>query len=203
MKIAILGPPGSGKGTQIELINKDYKIPVIAVGASLRNVKDKKLNIYVNSLLKKGNFAPNIIANKIVLKKIKQKNFVLDGYPRDLPEAIFLDKKASLDKVFLLKINKKTIINRLKNRRICSCGMTYNLLTKKPKHDLKCDGCKKKLVKRADDYSKAINNRISLYKKKTLPVIRHYKDLKILIEIDADKEITEIYSNIKKHLRNV
>ena len=138
MKIAILGPPGSGKGTQIELINKDYKIPVIAVGASLRNIKDKKLNIYINNLLKKGKFAPDIIADKIVLKNIKQKNFILDGYPRDLSEAIFLDKKVKLDKVFLLKIDKKTIINRLKNRRICSCGMTYNLLTKKPKHDLKC-----------------------------------------------------------------
>jgi len=203
MKIAILGPPGSGKGTQIELINKDYKIPIIAVGASLRNIKDKKLNLYVNSLLKKGNFAPDIIADKIVLKNIKQKNFILDGYPRDLSEAIFLDKKVKLDKVFLLKIDKKTIVNRLNNRRICSCGRTYNLLTKKPKHDLKCDRCKKILVKRLDDYSKAINNRISLYKKKTLPVIRHYKHLKMLIEIDADKEVIEIYNNIKKHLRNI
>jgi adenylate kinase len=205
MKIAILGPPGSGKGTQIELIVKDFNLNVISVGTILRKMSKQKttLGITINRIIDSGGLLPATIVDQLLLKKLHHKNCIFDGYPRELAEARFLDKRLKLDKVIYLHIPQKEIISRLKNRRSCSCGMTYNLKTKKPKKASICNLCRKKIVHREDDYPEAIKKRIKLFKKNTIPVIKYYKKKKILVEINADQQAKQTYKAIKKCLNSL
>lgn len=205
MKISILGMPGTGKGTQIELIEKDFDVDVVSIGVILRNISDKKTKLgkEVDRLIGKGKLVPDKLVDKIVSKRLKHRSIVFDGYPRDLTEARFLDSKIKLDRVFLLDSSNKTSIYRLKNRRVCSCGMTYNLLTKKPRKDSLCDRCGRKLIRREDDKPEAIRKRIEVYRKKTLPVIKHYNKKGILIRINADRTIKPTYKTIKKDLNSL
>ena len=111
-----------------------------------------------------------------------------------------MDKITRIDKVFLLDTPSNLIIKRLSNRRVCKCGETYNLLTKKPKKDSTCDKDGKKLYQRDDDTPKIIKKRIKLYKKQTIPVINYYKKKKLLIKIDSSKSLKQVFNEIKNKL---
>ena len=205
MKISILGMPGSGKGTQIEQIEKDFDVNVLSMGKVLRNISEKKTKLgkKIDKLIGKGKFVTSKLINKMILKKLRHKNIVFDGYPREIIEARFIDSKLKLDFVFLLNTSDKTAINHLKNRRACSCGMTYNLLTKKPEKNNICNRCGKKLMHREDDKPNTIKKRIEIYRKKTIPVVNHYRKKGILIEINANKAIKPVYEQIKENLNSL
>jgi len=202
MKIVIIGPPGSGKGSQAELLQKKLKLKHIPVGEILRQEIRKNTSIGKKvKLISKGSLAPDHVVNKLIYKNLKGKNnFVLDGYPRHLEQAKYLDKLTKIDKVFLLDVPNNLIIRRLSNRRVCKCGESYNLLTKKPKKDLLCDKDNKKLYQRNDDKPEIIKKRLKVFKNGTKPVLDYYKKKNLLIIIDASKLIEDVFNEIKNKL---
>ncbi len=203
MRIIIMGPPGSGKGSQAELLQKRLKLKHIPLGELLREEIRKKTRIgkLLEPSLKQGKLAPDDIVDKLITKKIKGRdNFILDGYPRHLAQAKYLDSTTNIDKVFLLKVPDSLVIRRLSSRYVCKCGESYNLLTKKPKRDLLCDKDNKKLYQRYDDKPKIIKKRLKVYKNETKLVLNYYKKRNLLIAIDSSKPIENVFNEIKNKL---
>lgn len=213
MILILLGPPGSGKGTQAKLLSKKLKTFYFEAGRILRkkakekNKLGKKIDELVN---KKGLLVPDSVM-KMVLKdffekKNLKKGVIFDGFPRSLSQyqllEEFLSKKGlKIDKVFLLEVSDETIIFRLSQRRICpKCGLEYNLTTNPPKKDEVCDQCQVKLISRPDDTPKLIKNRLKIYKKETQPLIKEAEKNKILVRINGERKIKEIYQEILANL---
>ncbi len=202
MKIIFLGAQASGKGTQAILLAKKLKVPHISTGDILRakieegDVLGKKLESYMD----KGKLVPNKITNKVIedrlQKKDSKKGFILDGYPRTLAQAKFLDKIIGLDKVIKIEVSDREAVERIKNRRSCDCGKTYNLKYNPPKKDGICDNCGEKLFTRDDDKPGAVKKRLSIYHKKTEPLIKYYIKKNILISVDGEQKIEKIHKDI-------
>ena len=202
MKLSIIGPPGSGKGTMSSLIAKKYKLKEIEVGDLLRELatKNTKTGKLVKRMINKGKLVPSNIVTSLVKKQLS-KYFIIDGYPREIEEAKALDEIAKLNKVILLEVSRKTIIKRLSKRLICpKCDSIYHLITKKPKKDTLCDKCKIKLVRREDDKPEAIKERLNLFKKETFTVIKYYNKKSILNRISAEGSIKNIFRRIERCL---
>ena len=127
---------------------------------------------------------------------------LFDGFPREVYEAKMLDKFIKVSHVFVMKVPEELIIKRLSSRYECYCGMTYNLTSKKPRHDLMCDKCGRKLYRREDDKPGLIRKRINIYKRETLPVVLHYKknSKTKVIGINGAREIRDVFNDVKKVL---
>src|SRR3989344_1869693 len=202
LNIVLLGPPGSGKSVQVELLEKHFKFKKILMGDILRIEIRKKTKIgdKIKSAMDKG----KLIDSKVVLRLAKKhignakKNLIFDGFPRDLYEAGELDRLIYVTHVFFIDVPDKTIIKRLSSRYECYCGMTYNLTSKKPRHDLTCDKCGRKLYRREDDKPMIIRERLKVYRKETLHLIKYYRDK--VININGNKRIKEVYGIIRKRL---
>ncbi len=209
MRLIFLGPPGSGKGTQAQLISKNFGIPHISTGDIFRNIiktnKPKKLADIVNKYVKEGLLVPDDIVFECVKTALKNnKSFILDGYPRNLNQAELLDKyfgNNGINKVIYFKVTDKEIIKRLSSRRVCpKCGKVYNIYTLKPKKDNICDICGIKLIIREDDKVSTIKKRLKVYKKETLPLIDYYKKKNLLLEVKANDTVENIYNNIVSNI---
>jgi len=207
MKIAIFGPQGSGKGTQAELLSARFKIPTISAGAIYRdNIKRQtKLGKLAEKFTTKGVLVPDDITNKMMKAELSKarykKGIILDGYPRNLNQAKFLDKLMTIDQAILIDINPAEAVRRLSGRRVCSqCGQTYNIKIKRPKKQGICDKCKSKIIQRTDDYPKAIKKRLAIYYQQTRPVLDYYKKKGKLLKIDGQKSIAAVFKNILKDL---
>jgi len=207
MNIVMLGPQGSGKGTQAEFLSAKFRIPTVSAGALYReNIKRKtKLGKLAEKFTTKGILGPDSLTNKMIkdeLSKPCYKNgVILDGYPRNLNQAKFLDKLINIGWVILIDISQAETIRRLSGRRVCSqCGQTYNIQAKKPKSKGICDKCKGKLIQRADDYPTAIKKRLRVYHQETKPVIDYYKKQGSLIKVNGSRSISVVYKSILKKL---
>lgn len=201
----MLGPQGSGKGTQGKLLSAKLKIPTVSTGDLYReNIKKKtKLGKAAEKFTKKGILGPDILTNKMMkteLVKTKYKRgVIIDGYPRNLVQARFLSKILKIDLAILVNINQKETIKRLGGRRVCSkCGETYHILFKRPKKDMLCNKCRGRLTQRADDFPKAIKKRLSVYLKETKPVLDYYKKQGKLIKINGQQPIKKVFKDILK-----
>ena len=197
MKLTIIGPPGSGKSSQADLLAKKLRLKHITIGYLLRKEikKGTKLGKRIRNIIDKGNLVScNLVWG--IAKKELNKNYILDGFPRDLIEAKILDKHTNLDAAIFIHVNSKEILRRLTNRWYCSCGMNYNFLMNKPKKNHICDKCSRKLLQREDDKPNIIKKRIKVYKKETKPVIDFYRKKKILITINGFNNIKEILKEI-------
>jgi len=200
MILIFLGKPGSGKGTQANLVSKKIKIPVISMGEILRNIEKQKtlLARIVRQRIDKGDLIPDKLAQIILRKRLQKKDcrqgYILDGFPRTLKQARGFKEK--IDKVVYVDVSDKTIIKRLSSRLECSCGMVYNLVTNPPRKKGICDRCGKNLRRRKDDEPKTIKKRLQIYKKQTRPLIRFYSQKGILVKVDGEKGIKEIFGNI-------
>jgi adenylate kinase len=205
MKLIFIGPQGSGKGTQAEIISKKFSIAHISTGELLRNTKGK-LKKQTDNYMNKGKLIPDKLMIKILEQRIKKKDckegFILDGFPRNIEQAKKLDKITSINKVIEIKISDKQAIKRLEGRRICpKCGANYNLVTSpKPKQKEKCDKCGSKLIKRKDDTKPAIKKRLNIYHKKTESILDYYKDK--VIKINGEQSIDKVSKDIIKNLKN-
>lgn len=201
MKLTIIGPPGSGKSSQAELIAKKLGLKHITLGDLLRKeiIKGTKLGRKVKNIIDQGSLIPSNLAWNIVKKELN-KNYILDGFPRELIEAKILDKHANLDAAIFIHVNNKEILKRLTNRWYCSCGMTYNFLMNKPKKDHICDKCNRRLFQREDDKPNIIKKRIKVYRIETKPVIDFYKKKNILITVNGLNNIKEIFKEITSSL---
>ncbi|MCH8987084.1 nucleoside monophosphate kinase [Patescibacteria group bacterium] len=199
MKIILLGKQGSGKGTQGKLIEKKYKIPHTNTGDIFREIsKEKtKLGNKVRGLIDKGNLVPDEITIKIVLDKFKSKrDFILDGFPRNIKQARALEQ-IGIDIAILLDISDEAAIRRLTSRRTCSkCEAIYNIITARPKKQGICDKCKNKLTQRKDDTEKAIRKRLKIYKKDTKPLIDFYKHKGILKTVNGELPTEKTFDDI-------
>ena len=204
MKIILLGAPGAGKGTVASFLTKKLKVPQIAIGDILR--EKAKTNKEVKETIDNGKLVPDEFAGKIIEKRLKKqdcrKGFILDGFPRTIKQAKFLEQRDfSIDYVLNLKVPEKTIITRLSGRRICrNCNAIYHIKNIKPKKQGICDKCSSKLVHREDDKPKAIKQRFAIYEKNTEPLIKFYKKRGILKDVNVDQPVKGVFSSTLKAL---
>jgi len=203
----LIGPPGSGKGTQAKKVSEFLNYSFISTGDVLREeVKKKtKLGNIVKKYMEKGALVPDDLMLKIIKKNLKKKKgIVLDGFPRTINQAKGLDeilknKSLKIDKVFYLKVKEEEIIKRLSSRRICpKCQSVYNLITKKPKNDEVCDICNLKLIQRDDDKEEVIRKRLEVYNEETKELLNYYKDK--ILEINGEGNPEEVFEKIRKYL---
>ncbi len=194
MRLIIFGPPGSGKGTYASILEKQLGIPKINTGDILREISksNSELGKKVSEYLGKGELVPDEIVIEIVKERLSQpdcKNgFILDGYPRTVPQAEALEKMFPPDAIINLVVPQSVIILRLAGRLICpNCKAIYHKTFLKPKNDEICDNCGSKLVEREDDKPEVIKERLRVYKKQSKPVIDYYKNKKPFANIRCNK----------------
>src|SRR3989338_4819826 len=205
MQLIIFGPPGVGKGTLSDMLADKYKIPHISTGDIFRN-EIKSGNSELIQYVEKGFLVPDMVVNKVVEKTLKGENykngFILDGYPRTIDQAEFLENvlwklKKKMDIVLNLVASEEEIIERLTARRNCSkCSAVYNLITMKPKKKDICDKCQGTLVTRKDDEPETIRKRIQVYEEETSPLVEHYKNKKLIFDIDASPRPRTVFSSV-------
>ncbi|MCX9085343.1 MAG: adenylate kinase [Candidatus Methanoperedens sp.] len=211
MNIILLGPPGAGKGTQAKQIQEFYKLPHISTGDILReNINNNtSLGLKAKSYMSRGELVPDELLITIIKdrlsKKDCEKGFMLDGYPRTIPQAdalqmILTESGEIVDAVVNISVDDEELIKRLSGRRMCKCGTSYHVMFNPPEKEDICNTCNGKLYQRDDDRSEAIRNRLNVYKKQTQPLINYYDSKKILRTIDGSKEIPQIFEDIKKVL---
>jgi len=209
MIIILFGVPGVGKGTLAAMLNKKYNLSHISSGNLLRELVSKGIaGEDLKAIIDKGHLVQDLLVYKIVGDRLKEKDcekgFILDGFPRTVAQAEFLDnlvkqKNTNITKVINFKASEKTIIKRLGGRRMCSkCDAIYHLQNIPPKKEGVCDKCGGKLIQREDDKPEVIKNRIEVYKKQTAPVMDFYEKRKLLINVDTEKPIEEIFEDTCK-----
>lgn len=202
MNILFIGPQGSGKGTQAEMLSKKLNIPYIATGNIFReNIVNKTgLGKMAKKFIDEGKLVPDEVTNNIAkdrLDKDDVKNgFIFDGYPRNLLQADFLDNIAKLDKVFEVYISDKEAIRRIAGRRSCKCGTVYHIEYNPPKVPDKCDKCGGELFIRDDDKEEKIKERLKIYHNETEKLIDYYTEKGILIKIDGEQPIAKVHKDI-------
>ncbi|NIV10359.1 MAG: adenylate kinase, partial [Aliifodinibius sp.] len=187
MHIILLGAPGVGKGTQAKLIMEKHQIPQISTGDILRAEvqNETELGKKVKAIMDKGELVSDELMLQIIEKRLKQpdcqKGFILDGFPRTIPQAEGLDeilvKLGDINlKAIDIAVPDEEIVKRLASRRICSqCGTPYNLLVNPPQTDDICDVCGGAVIQRDDDKEETVRKRLSVYRENTEPLIHYYK----------------------------
>ena len=213
MKIVLLGPPGAGKGTQAEIICKNFSIPHISTGDMLREAiaKETALGKQAKETMDAGNLVPDEVIINLVKERIKQEDckngYLFDGFPRTIPQADALDnQEIFLDVVLELTLEDELIINRMSGRRIHqSSGRSYHIEFNPPKNEGIDDETGETLIQRDDDKPDTVKNRLGVYWEQTNPLIVYYRsksiqtDLKY-IEIDGSKTMENVSLEIKKAL---
>ncbi len=203
--IVLLGPPGSGKGTQAKKLEKELGYKQISTGDLLREAvrEGSPIGKMAEKYMKEGALVPDEVIVKLVEEALLQtQKFTLDGFPRNTNQAKMLEgllesKGAVLQHVILLVVADDEIVKRLLARRVCPvCGRVYNLITSPPKNDTICDDCGVELVKRQDDNEVTIRNRLKVYREETAPLINYYRSKGILKEVDASRQPEAIFSDI-------
>ena len=169
-EIIVLGPPVSGKGTQTDLIAQTFDVPHISTGVILHAIKTdagNPLAAEVMGFMDQGQLVPTELVNRLVAERIKQADckfgYAMDGFPRTLEQAQFLDQNADVDYVFLIKVTNATIIERMSGRRVCKNGHTWHLKYSPPKDSDICDTCGEPLFQRDDDKEETVRSRLAVY----------------------------------------
>lgn len=207
--IILLGAPGSGKGTQAELMSKEFGIPTISTGNIIRKElkSGTELGKKLESYMAAGKLVPDNVVVEVVKNRVQEddcKNgFILDGFPRTIPQAEALDKmQIKIYKVVNVDVPDEVIINRMSGRRVClDCGATYHVETKKPKVDGECDHCASTLSQRADDKSNTVLKRLEDYHKQTEPLKDYYDKKKTLVSVNGDQMLDKVFQDILEKLR--
>ncbi len=210
MNIIMLGAPGAGKGTQAKRIASKYDIPHISTGDIFRaNIKNgTELGKKAKEFMDKGLLVPDslvvsLVADRIVKEDCK-KGFVLDGFPRTIPQAESLSEKLAelgkkIDFAIDVEVADNVIVERMAGRRAClSCGTTYHTVSLKPKVEGVCDKCNTELVLRKDDEPETVLKRLKVYHEQTSPLIDYYKKEGVLRSVDGTKGIENIFAEILK-----
>lgn len=212
MKIIMLGAPGAGKGTQAKQIADKYSIPHISTGDIFRaNIKNgTELGKKAKQYMDQGALVPDELTCDLVMDRIQQddcKNgFVLDGFPRTIPQAEALD--AALEKInekmdyaIDVDVPDENIVNRMSGRRAClNCGATYHLISIPPKVEGICDRCGSEIVLREDDKPETVQKRLKVYHEQTQPLIEYYSGKGVLKEVDGTQPMDDVFAAIVKIL---
>lgn len=199
MKVILLGAPGAGKGTQAEMIVAKYKLPHISTGDILRkNIREMtELGKAAKALIDDGKLVPDELVIKLVESRLKEddcKNgWLLDGFPRTIPQAEALDKITDVDVVIEIKVDYDALLQRITGRRMCECGATYH--TSFYKSD-KCLSCGKLLYQRDDDKAEVVSKRLETYDSLTKPLVEYYTACNKLKAVDGNLSQQEVFDQV-------
>lgn len=199
MKIILLGAPGAGKGTQAEVICNRYNIPTISTGNIIREAlkTGTEMGLKAKSYMDSGRLVPDDVVIGIIKDRINKDDckdgFILDGFPRTIPQAEALDNMGiQIDKVIDIEVPDERIINRMSGRRVCEkCGASYHLEYKKPKVEGVCDQCSGALVQRKDDHPDTVKARLDVYHSETEPLKDYYEKQGKLSVVIGQEEIED------------
>lgn len=212
MIVIMLGPPGSGKGTQSQRLSGLYHVPQIATGDIFRTLLkgQSALAGRVRSFVESGKLVPDEVTIEVVKTRLVQSDcqagFILDGFPRTVGQALSLssylkEKNLTVDHVISLEVSDELVVERLSGRRTClDCGMAYHVETHPSQVDGICDRCGAKLVQRADDGADTIRERLAVYARQTAPLIAHYQTQGLLRAVDGALAVDQITETIQRIL---
>ena len=206
MRIILLGAPGAGKGTQAKRLSEKYNILHISTGDIFReNIKNStEIGKIAKSFIDKGQLVPNDVTVEIVKERLEQEDckaqgYLLDGFPRNIEQAIELDKFSKIDIVLNIDVDLNKLVKRITGRRVCpKCGASYHVTTLNG--NTLCSRCKTELVLRDDDNEETVTKRIEVYNKQTAPLIEYYKNQGKLFAVDGNLGIDETFNQIIKVL---
>lgn len=208
MKIIMLGAPGAGKGTQAKMIADKYQIPHISTGDIFRsNIKSgTELGMEAKKYMDQGQLVPDELTVKILLDRVANEDcengYVLDGFPRTIPQATVLenalkDLNESIDFAIDVAVADEVIINRMSGRRACvACGATYHIVNIPPAVEGICDRCNSELILRDDDQEETVKNRLKVYHDQTQPLIDFYTQRNVLHAVDGTLSLNEVFDKI-------
>ena len=212
MKIIMLGAPGAGKGTQAKMIADQYKVPHISTGDIFRaNIKNgTPLGTEAKKYMDQGLLVPDELTVRLLLDRVAQEDcgngYILDGFPRTIPQAEVLDQALSelsdkIDYAIDVDVPDENIVRRMSGRRACvSCGATYHITHVPPKVEGICDRCGSELILRDDDKPETVEKRLKVYHEQTQPLITYYTNKGILISVDGTIDMEDVFHGIVKIL---
>jgi adenylate kinase len=212
MKIIMLGAPGAGKGTQAKMLADKYGIPHISTGDIFRaNIKNNtELGKKAKGYMDAGQLVPDELVVDLVVDRIKNKDcmkgFILDGFPRTIPQAEALDyalnnQNEKIDYAINVDVPDENIIKRMSGRRACvGCGATYHVVYNPTKKEGICDKCGQALILREDDKPETVKKRLQVYHDQTQPLIDHYEKKGALLTVDGTQDINDVFASITKVL---
>jgi adenylate kinase len=212
VNLVLMGLPGAGKGTQAERIVEKYGIPHISTGDMFRAAMKEgtELGLQAKSFMDKGELVPDEVTIGIVRERLSkddcQKGFLLDGFPRTVPQAealenLLADLTKKIDYVINIDVDKNILMDRLTGRRICKdCGSTYHLVFNPPAKEGVCDRCGGELYQRADDNAETVQNRLDVNIKQSAPLLAFYEDKGYLRTIDGQQDINKVLIDIEELL---
>jgi adenylate kinase len=215
MRLVLLGPPGAGKGTQAQLLVDRFDIPQISTGDILReHVQDStRLGVRARTYMDRGEYVPDELVVRMVMDRLAQpdarEGFILDGFPRTVPQAVALETALAqadqpLSAVLKFAISDDMAVRRLSNRWTCpACKRTYNLEFKPPANDRVCDTDGEPLERRADDDELTVRRRLALYREQTAPLEAFYHERDLLVAIDAEVREAEVATRTNDALDGV
>ena len=204
MNLILLGAPGAGKGTQAEVICAHFEIPAISTGNIIREAlrSGTEMGLRAKQYTEAGQLVPDDVVIGIIAERLNQddckKGFLLDGFPRTIPQAEALDKMGiTIDRVVEIDVPDEEIIQRMSGRRVCEkCGASYHIVNKKPKVEGVCDLCAGTLVQRKDDHPDTVKERLNVYHEKTEPLKDYYLKQNKVFSVDGCGDISEISKQI-------
>ncbi|QWK12980.1 MAG: adenylate kinase [Aquificota bacterium] len=211
MIVVFLGPPGSGKGTQAKRLSQEMSMLHISTGDLLREAvkKGTPLGKRAKEYMDRGELVPDEVVISLIEEVMpKDGGFILDGFPRTVPQAIALEEMLKkygrdIDKVVLFEISEEAVVDRLSGRLTCSvCGAVYHVMYNPPKQEGVCDLCGGKLIQRDDDKEEVVRRRFKVYKEQTQPLVEFYEKRHKLIRLDATKDVEEVHSRLLEVLKD-
>ena len=199
MNLILLGAPGAGKGTQAEVICEHLHIPAVSTGNMIREAlkNGTEMGLRAKSYMEEGKLVPDEVVIGIIQDRLQQddcKNgFILDGFPRTIPQAEALDKMGvAIDKVIDIEVPDEKIVERMSGRRVCeSCGASYHLLYKKPEKEGVCGKCGGALVQRKDDHPDTVKERLKVYHEQTEPLKAYYEKQGKLAVVEGQEDVAD------------
>lgn len=209
MNLIFLGPPGAGKGTAASKVAAEFEIPHISTGdvfrAAIKNETD--LGLRVKAITEKGDLVPDDLTVEIVKERLQaddtKKGYILDGFPRTIPQADALQEFSLITHVLNFRLDDSVAVERLSGRRVCrSCGTAYHVRFMPPRKQGVCDLCGGELYTRKDDTVESIENRLKVYARQTAPLIDYYSQRKLLVNVDASPTAEEVLRSLKGLLIN-
>jgi adenylate kinase len=212
MRVVFLGAPGVGKGTQADRIAAQYQVAKISTGDLLREAvrNQTTLGLEAKSYMDQGKLVPDAVVIGLVKEKLTEsscaKGFVLDGFPRTVPQAEALgvalaSKGIALGRVVNFQVSREDIVRRLSGRRSCpKCQATFHVDFAPPKVDGVCDRCGAQLVQRSDDRREAIEMRLKVYDEQTAPLVRYYQERGLLFQLDGSGAVDVVFQHLSQEL---
>ena len=207
LNLILLGPPGAGKGTQAARLREDFGLPYIGTGDLLREHREQQseLGQKAQEYMARGDLVPDELVIAMIVEKIEDEGrdgFLLDGFPRTIPQADALNEELErrsrrLTATLLVDAPDEVVVRRLSGRRVCSNGHVYHVETDPPKQEGVCDQDGKPLFRRDDDDPEKIKNRLKAYHEQTEPLIEYYDDRGLLRRFDGTRSPTEVHDHIR------